>query len=191
MDLKLQKLRLEREEKRRAEEEHSRYQDQVIRQWLLEKEETENARRRHEQALKLREKKKMERDRQRIERMEAELSLQEQELNNEEEVATPAPLKNNRLSTSQYLQRQRQLLLEDYLRKHMSLPLQARSPVLAGLETLQHPRDPGAGSNESKSREELLSQLNEMESKAHAALSIDGAAREPLPAITAITGEDE
>merc|ERR1711998_619382 len=66
MDLKLQKLRLEKEEKRRAEEEHSRYQDQVIKQWLMEKAETENVRKRNEQTLKLRERRKMEKDRQRI-----------------------------------------------------------------------------------------------------------------------------
>ena len=89
----------------------------------------------------------------------------------------------SRLSTSQYLQRQRQLLLEDYLRKHMSLPLQARSPVLAGLEQLQPPREPRMQGEDpgSKTREELLSQLSEMESKAHAVLNKDS----PLPDIGA------
>ena len=74
------------------------------------------------------------------------------------------------VSTNQYLQRQRQLLLEDYLRKHMSLPLQAQSPVLAGLQQLQPPRKPHAETPEpphnTKTREELLGQLAEMEAKA-------------------------
>ena len=50
---------------------------------------------------------------------------------------TEAHKQGSQVSTSAYLQRQRQMLLEGYLRKHMSLPLQARSTVLAGLEQLQ------------------------------------------------------
>jgi len=190
MDLKLQKLRLEREEKRRAEEEHSRYQDQVIKQWLAEKAETENGRIRHEQTLKLREKKKMEKDRQRIERIEADLAMNESEGSHHEEAPLePIAHKSSQLSTSQYLQRQRQLLLEDYLRKHMSLPLQARSPVLAGLEQLQPPRPPRASSANSKTREELLSQLTDMESQAQVSLTMDS--KSPLPAISNEAGLEQ
>lgn len=190
MDLKLQKLRLEREEKRRHDEEHGRYQDQVIRQWLMEKQETEQVRLAREQKLKLRERRKMEEDRRRIERIEMELGEgddEEGDMAHEDAMmvamAGRGQAPPNRLSTSQYLQRQRQLLLEDYLRKHMSLPLQARSPVLAGLEQLQPPREPRMQGEEvgSKTREELLSQLSEMESKAHAVLNRDT----PLPDIGA------
>lgn len=184
MDQKLQRLRLEREEKRRAQIEHERYQDQVIQQWLMDKAETENTRIRHEQALKLREKRKMERDRQRIERIEAELTAAEEASmprGDKSPEPTPLPMPtSNRLSTSQYLQRQRQLLLEDYLRKHMSLPLQARSPVLAGLEQLQPPRPPRT-SSASKTRDELLSELSAVEAKAHEALGMDTLS--PLPDI--------
>ena len=180
MDLKLQALRLEREEKRRSEEEHGRYQDQVIRQWLMEKAETENARLRREQSTKLRERKKMEEDRKRIEMIEEELLAQEAQeeaaFDESQAFSSPSVKPKTKLSTSQYLQRQRQLLLEDYLRKHMSLPLQARSPVLAGLEQLQPPRRPSSEMSGSKTREELLNQLNEMENVAKAGLS-------PLPAI--------
>jgi len=185
MDKKLQKLRLEREEKRRAEEEHGRYQDQVIKQWLMEKAETENARLRHEQSLKLREKRKMEKDRQRVERIESELAESEGDSYSLPEVPQ-VQRKTTRLSTSQYLQRQRQLLLEDYLRKHMSLPLQARSPVLAGLEQLQPPRPPKGSlgyPDGAKSHDEFVSQLSEMQSS----LSMESA--EPLPAIASILGE--
>ena len=148
----------------------------------------------------------MEQDRRRIERIEMELGEEGEEGGEEYDMmmgpASPGGSGGGgrasrgggtRLSTSQYLQRQRQLLLEDYLRKHMSLPLQARSPVLAGLEQLQPPREPrvqgephegGDGQTGSKTRDELLSQLSEMESKAHAVLNRDS----PLPDIGASRG---
>lgn len=132
----------------------------------------------------------MEKDRQRIERIEADLAMNESEGSHHEEAPLePIAHKSSQLSTSQYLQRQRQLLLEDYLRKHMSLPLQARSPVLAGLEQLQPPRPPRASSANSKTREELLSQLTDMESQAQVSLTMDS--KSPLPAISNEAGLEQ
>merc|ERR1712036_92074 len=87
----------------------------------------------------------MEQDRLRIIRIEEELAARAKEGTDPD--STPpmrASTASPHASTSQYLQRQRQLLLEDYLRQHMSMPLQARSPgVLSGLEQIQRP---GGGS---------------------------------------------
>jgi len=154
-EIKLQNARLEKEQKRRDEEEQTRYQDQVIRQWLREKSEEEQKRERRQQKLKLKEKKRMELDRQRIMAIEEELQSQENaqsDIRRAEPEAAP-PMPKAQLSTSQYLQRQRQLLLEDYLRKHMSLPLQARSPVLAGLQQLGPARPPRAMSADGSSQD--------------------------------------
>jgi len=86
-DIRLQNSRLEREEKRRAQEEHERYQDQVIHRWLREKADEENKRLRRQQRLKLKEKKRMEHDRQRIVELEEELAKTDERSENMKEHA--------------------------------------------------------------------------------------------------------
>lgn len=149
-ELRLRAARIERSEKRRHQEERARYQDAVIGQWMMEKREIERHRKAHNDRIRKRERNRMIEDRARIMALEDQMrpstatpliSVPRSPLESHSGVharaKSAAASSENQVSTSAYLQRQRQLLLEDYLRKHMSAPLQARSPVLAGLEEMQ------------------------------------------------------
>jgi len=151
-ELRLRGARIEREEKRRHQEERARYQDAVIGQWMLEKRDIERQRKAHANRVRKRERNRMIEDRARIMAMEDQMrpatatplitpprSPLAMRTQSEARPHTAEPP----VSTSAYLQRQRQLLLEDYLRKHMSAPLQAGSAVLAGLEEM-HPARPSS-----------------------------------------------
>jgi len=133
-DIELRAARVARQEKRREQEQRAVYQDSVIKQWMLEKSVIERHRKANIDGVRRRERGRMLEDRARIMTMEAHIRPPNPERPKSTE---PGARSNTGMSTSSYLQRQRQLLLEDYLRKHMSLPLQSRSTVLAGLQEIQ------------------------------------------------------
>eukprot|EP00656_Telonema_subtile_P047845 TRINITY_DN5547_c0_g1_i1.p1 TRINITY_DN5547_c0_g1~~TRINITY_DN5547_c0_g1_i1.p1 ORF type:complete len:407 (+),score=88.25 TRINITY_DN5547_c0_g1_i1:63-1283(+) len=120
MEARVHAAKLSREADRKAEQDRVPYQDAVIRQWMLEKRSIERHRKHTAEQLKKREARRP---------TEAKRVVQG---------SLPERPKTSEPSTAGHLQRQRQLLLEDYLRKHESSPLEdkSRSMVIAGLQDM-------------------------------------------------------